>query len=38
MEHLNEEGNYVGIIHSVLGETEMAKMKYKTRGQMKATP
>ena len=38
MEHSNKEGNYVGVVHSLLSETEMEKIKEKTKGQMKATP
>ena len=38
MEHANKEGNYVGLVHSLLSETEMDEIKDKTKGQMKATP
>ena len=38
MEHSNKEGNYVGVVHSLLSETEMDEIKNKTKGQMKATP
>merc|ERR1711971_1018876 len=38
MEHSNKEGNYVGVVHSLLSDTEMEMIKDKTKGQMKATP
>ena len=38
MEHLNKNGNYIALVHSLLSKAEMEDVKNQTRGNMKATP
>ena len=38
LENLNKEGNYVAVVHHLLGSAEMESVKAGARGQMKPTP
>ena len=38
LEEANTEGNYVAVIHGLMTDQEVERMKDKAKGQMKATP
>ena len=38
LENANTEGNYVAVIHGLMTEQEVERMKNKAKGKMKATP
>ena len=38
METSNNEGNFVGMVHDIMTESEVEEMKSKAKGKMKATP